>query len=58
MIKIITKHNFSAEVGEIEAGVFLEDHNVMCYIACIYKNIQVVSVYKNTYKYFKLKLLS
>ncbi|XP_034832651.1 general odorant-binding protein 72-like [Maniola hyperantus] len=30
------------EVGEIEKGVFLEDRTVMCYIACIYKTIQVV----------------
>ncbi|CAH2258898.1 jg12577 [Pararge aegeria aegeria] len=30
------------EVGEIDQGVFLEEHNVMCYIACIYKNIQVL----------------
>nr|CAJ2313452.1 general odorant-binding protein 72-like isoform X1 [Metisa plana] len=30
------------EVGGIEQGNFLEKRNVMCYIACIYKNIQVV----------------
>ncbi|XP_028025495.1 B1 protein-like isoform X1 [Bombyx mandarina] len=30
------------EVGKIEEGIFLENHNVMCYIACVYKTIQVV----------------
>ncbi|XP_047028775.1 uncharacterized protein LOC124636658 [Helicoverpa zea] len=30
------------QVGKIEEGVFLEDRNVMCYVACIYKNLQVV----------------
>ncbi|CAK1543057.1 unnamed protein product [Leptosia nina] len=30
------------KVGKIEQGVFLEDHNVMCYIACVYKAAMVV----------------
>ncbi|XP_046968257.1 uncharacterized protein LOC124535899 [Vanessa cardui] len=30
------------QVGKIEQGVFLEDHDVMCYIACVYKTAQVV----------------
>nr|XP_032518162.1 general odorant-binding protein 72-like isoform X1 [Danaus plexippus plexippus] len=37
------KHNVNNDkVGQIEQGVFIEDHDVMCYIACIYKTIQVV----------------
>ncbi|XP_072931620.1 general odorant-binding protein 72-like [Epargyreus clarus] len=30
------------KVGQIEQGVFIEDHNVMCYVSCVYKAIQVV----------------
>ncbi|XP_013136231.1 PREDICTED: general odorant-binding protein 19a-like [Papilio polytes] len=30
------------KVGKIEQGVFIAEHNVMCYIACVYKLIQVV----------------
>nr|AXF48754.1 odorant-binding protein ABP4 [Lobesia botrana] len=30
------------KVGKIEQGVFIEEKNVMCYVACIYKTIQVV----------------
>ncbi|XP_068630235.1 general odorant-binding protein 72-like [Battus philenor] len=30
------------EVGNIEKGVFIEKHNVMCYVACIYKTTHVV----------------
>nr|WHU27534.1 odorant binding protein 16 [Heliconius charithonia] len=30
------------KVGQIEQGVFVEDHDVMCYIACVYKTAQVV----------------
>nr|ALZ45423.1 odorant binding protein 10 [Athetis dissimilis] len=30
------------QVGRIEQGVFIEDRNVMCYITCIYKSLQVV----------------
>uniref|UniRef100_A0A2A4K8S0 Odorant binding protein n=1 Tax=Heliothis virescens TaxID=7102 RepID=A0A2A4K8S0_HELVI len=30
------------QVGKIEQGVFLEERNVMCYVACIYKSLQVV----------------
>uniref|UniRef100_A0A0K8TW06 Antennal Binding Protein X n=1 Tax=Epiphyas postvittana TaxID=65032 RepID=A0A0K8TW06_EPIPO len=30
------------KVAKIEQGVFPEERNVMCYVACIYKTIQVV----------------
>ncbi|CAH2041492.1 unnamed protein product, partial [Iphiclides podalirius] len=30
------------QVGEIEQGKFIEDKNVMCYIACVYSTGQVV----------------
>ncbi|XP_030023029.2 general odorant-binding protein lush isoform X1 [Manduca sexta] len=30
------------KVGKIEQGVFIAEHNVMCYIACVYKTIQVM----------------
>ncbi|CAD0197740.1 unnamed protein product [Chrysodeixis includens] len=30
------------QVGRIEQGVFIENHNVMCYISCVYKNFQVM----------------
>ncbi|CAH0686130.1 unnamed protein product [Spodoptera exigua] len=30
------------QVGRIEQGVFIEDRNVMCYVACVYKTFQVV----------------
>ncbi|XP_073946123.1 general odorant-binding protein 72-like [Choristoneura fumiferana] len=30
------------KVSRIEQGVFPEERNVMCYVACIYKSIQVV----------------
>lgn len=33
---------FPEKVGNIEQGVFIAEHNVMCYIACVYKLIQVV----------------
>lgn len=33
----------SDKVGKIEQGVFIEDHDVMCYILCVYKTLQVVS---------------
>ncbi|CAH2090301.1 unnamed protein product [Euphydryas editha] len=37
------KHGVTNDkVGKIEQGVFIEDHDVMCYIACVYKTIQVV----------------
>ncbi|GBP31820.1 General odorant-binding protein 72 [Eumeta japonica] len=31
------------QVGEIEKGKFIEERNVMCYIACIYQMSQIVS---------------
>nr|AII01001.1 odorant binding protein [Dendrolimus kikuchii] len=31
------------KVARIEEGVFIEEHSVMCYIACVYKAIQVVN---------------
>lgn len=34
---------FTDDVGQIEQGKFLENRNVMCYIACIYTMTQVVS---------------
>ncbi|XP_075977200.1 general odorant-binding protein 72-like isoform X2 [Anticarsia gemmatalis] len=30
------------QVGSIEQGVFPEDKNVKCYVACVYKNLQVI----------------
>ncbi|XP_049874887.1 general odorant-binding protein 19a-like [Pectinophora gossypiella] len=30
------------QVGEIEQGKFIEDRNVMCYMACIYTMMQVI----------------
>ncbi|CAF4842518.1 unnamed protein product [Pieris macdunnoughi] len=37
------KHGVNNDkVGQIEQGVFIEDHNVMCYIACVYKAALVV----------------
>ncbi|XP_026730664.1 uncharacterized protein LOC113495867 [Trichoplusia ni] len=37
------KHSVTEEqVGRIEQGVFVENHNVMCYISCVYKNFQVM----------------
>ncbi|CAK1582852.1 unnamed protein product [Parnassius mnemosyne] len=37
------KNNVTEEqIGEIEQGKFIEDRNVMCYIACIYTTTQLV----------------
>nr|AOG12875.1 odorant binding protein [Eogystia hippophaecolus] len=33
---------FLDQVGHIDQGIFVENHNVMCYIACIYKLTQAV----------------
>ncbi|XP_045536949.1 general odorant-binding protein 19a-like [Papilio machaon] len=39
----MSKHSVTNEkVGKIEQGVFIPEHNVMCYIACVYKLTQVV----------------
>nr|QGH51238.1 putative odorant binding protein 2 [Conopomorpha sinensis] len=37
------------QIGEIEGGKFLEERNVMCYIACIYSVTQVVKNNKLSY---------
>ncbi|RVE47000.1 hypothetical protein evm_008384 [Chilo suppressalis] len=37
------------QVGEIDQGKFLEEKNVMCYIACIYQMTQVVKNNKLNY---------
>ncbi|CAH0726972.1 unnamed protein product, partial [Brenthis ino] len=37
------------QVGQIEQGKFLEERNVMCYIACIYSMTQVVKNNKLNY---------
>ncbi|XP_028025254.1 general odorant-binding protein 72-like isoform X1 [Bombyx mandarina] len=37
------------EIGQIEQGKFLEQRNVMCYIACIYTVTQVVKNNKLSY---------
>ncbi|CAB3255604.1 unnamed protein product [Arctia plantaginis] len=37
------------DVGQIEQGKFLENRNVMCYIACIYTMTQVVKNNKLSY---------
>nr|QGN03645.1 putative odorant binding protein 12 [Conopomorpha sinensis] len=34
--------SFTDEVGRIEQGKFIEDHRVMCYIACVYRTVLVV----------------
>lgn len=34
---------FTEQISDIEGGKFIEDRNVMCYIACIYTMTQVVS---------------
>lgn len=33
------------QVKDIDKGKFIEDRNVMCYIACIYQMTQIVSTY-------------
>ncbi|KPJ06553.1 General odorant-binding protein 19a [Papilio machaon] len=38
------------QVGEIENGKFIEDRNVMCYIACVYSMSQVVKNNKLNYE--------
>nr|BAV56795.1 odorant binding protein 8 [Ostrinia furnacalis] len=38
------------QVGEIEQGKFIEDRNVMCYIACVYSMTQVVKNNKLSYE--------
>nr|QLI62016.1 odorant-binding protein 13 [Streltzoviella insularis] len=38
------------QVGEIEQGKFIEDRNVMCYIACIYTMSQIVKNNKINYE--------
>nr|AOG12870.1 odorant binding protein [Eogystia hippophaecolus] len=37
-------------IGDIEKGKFIEDRNVMCYIACIYQMLQVVKNNKLSYE--------
>lgn len=32
------------QIGQIEQGKFIEERNVMCYIACVYSMTQVVSI--------------
>ncbi|KAL4711118.1 hypothetical protein ACJJTC_009489 [Scirpophaga incertulas] len=38
------------QVGEIEQGKFLEERNVMCYIACIYQMTQTIKNNKLNYE--------
>ncbi|KAL0828872.1 hypothetical protein ABMA28_003778 [Loxostege sticticalis] len=38
------------QVGEIEQGKFIEERNVMCYIACVYSMTQVVKNNKLSYE--------
>nr|AFD34178.1 odorant binding protein 2 [Argyresthia conjugella] len=38
------------QVGEIENGKFIEERNVMCYVACIYSMLQVVKNNKLNYE--------
>nr|UDM59715.1 putative odorant binding protein 15 [Corcyra cephalonica] len=37
-------------IGDIEKGKFIEDRNVMCYIACIYQMTQIVKNNKLNYE--------
>nr|AGM38605.1 odorant binding protein [Chilo suppressalis] len=38
------------QIGSIEKGKFIEDKNVMCYIACIYQMTQVIKNNKLNYE--------
>nr|CAJ2313462.1 Odorant-binding protein 1 [Metisa plana] len=45
------KHEVNEDqIGGIESGKFLEDRNVMCYIACIFQMSQVVKNNKLNYE--------
>ncbi|XP_050344022.1 uncharacterized protein LOC126769362 [Nymphalis io] len=47
----IPKNDVTEEqVGKIEQGKFLEERNVMCYIACIYSMTQVIKNNKLSYE--------
>ncbi|KAM3962051.1 general odorant-binding protein 72-like [Aphomia sociella] len=37
-------------IRDIDKGTFIEDRNVMCYIACIYKMSQIIKNNKLTYE--------
>ncbi|NP_001140185.1 odorant-binding protein 1 [Bombyx mori] len=38
------------EIGDIEKGKFIEQKNVMCYIACIYQMTQIIKNNKISYE--------
>ncbi|CAK1582860.1 unnamed protein product [Parnassius mnemosyne] len=49
--KCMEKNNVTEDlIGDIDTGKFIEQRNVMCYIACIYQMTQVVKNNKLSYE--------